>query len=119
MLKVRGDSDQHDIFKKRCALAAAGSLTQVELSELRAHLESCEECQEIYRQYRILTTQGMSTLADACGEVFEESDWDGASVLEHVLARVSNDQHMALHRSRHWSAPARPGLFYQEAAKRI
>ena len=119
MLKVQGGSDEHDIFRKHCALAAAGSLAPVGLSELRTHLENCEECQEIYCQYRILTTQGMSTLADACGEVFEESDWDGASVLERVLARVSNDQQMALHRNRHSAAPVRPGLFYRVAANRL
>src|SRR4029077_18175411 len=100
MLKVQGDSDEHDNFRTRCALASAGSLTQVELSELRAHLEGCEECQEIYRQYRILTTQGMSTLADAGGERFEDSVWDDLSVRERVLARISNDQQMALQRNR-------------------
>src|SRR5260370_18262431 len=108
MLKVRGDSDQHDIFKKRCALAAAGSLTQVELSELRAHLEGCEDCQEIYRQYRILTTRGMSTFADAGGEGLEESAWDDASVRGRLLRRVSNAQQMALQRHSHVPAPARP-----------
>src|SRR6266446_2001130 len=119
MLKVRGDSDQQDIFKKRCALAAAGSLTQVELSELRAHLEGCEDCQEIYRQYRILTTQGMSTLADASGEGLEEAAWDNASVRERLLGRVSNDQQMALQRNRHVSAPVWPGLLRRVAANRL
>src|SRR6266404_8438589 len=104
MLKVQGDSDEHDIFRKRCALASASSLTQVELSELRAHLEGCEDCREIYRQYRILTTQGMSTLADAGGERLEESACDDASVRERLLARVSNDQQMALQRNRHVAA---------------
>jgi hypothetical protein len=119
MLKVPGGPDEHDIFRKHCALAAAGSLAPVELSELRTHLESCEECQEIYCQYRILATHGMSTLADACGEVCEESDWDGRSVLERVLARVSNDQQMALHRNGHSAAPIRPGPFYRVAANRL
>src|SRR5260370_7171319 len=97
MLKVRGDSDQHDIFKKRCALATAGSLTQVELSELRAHLEGCEDCQEIYRQYRILTTQGMSTLADAGGEGLQESAWDDAPVRERLLQRFINNHQNTPH----------------------
>jgi hypothetical protein len=98
MLKVQGGSDEHDIFKKRCALAASGSLTPAELSELRAHLERCEECRQILLQYRILTTQGMSTLADVYGERFEDGAWDGANVRERLLARVSNDQQMLLHR---------------------
>ena len=98
MLKVQGGSDEHDIFKKRCALAASGSLTPAELSELRAHLEHCEECREILLQYRILTTQGMSSLADVYGDRFEEAAWDGANVRERLLACVGNDQQMLLHR---------------------
>jgi Putative zinc-finger len=116
MLKVQGGSD--DIFKKHCALAAAGSLTPVELSELRAHLEGCEECQETYRQYRILTALGVSALADACGERFEESAWHGASVRERVLARVSNDQQMALQRNRQ-GVPVRPALLRRVVANRF
>jgi len=98
MLKVQGGSDEHDIFKKRCALAASGSLAPAELSELRAHLEHCEECREILLQYRILTTQGMSSLADVYGDRFEEAAWDGANVRERLLECVSNDQQMLLHR---------------------
>src|SRR5713101_169114 len=98
MLKVQGGSDEHDIFKKRCALAASGSLTPAELSELRAHLVCCEECRQILLQYRSLTTQGMSALADVYGDRFEEAAWAGANVRERLLARVSNDQQMLLHR---------------------
>jgi hypothetical protein len=119
MLKVQGGSDEHDIFRKHCALAAAGSLAPVELSEFRAHLEDCEECQEIYRQYRILTTQGMNALADACGERFEESAWDGASVWGRLLARVSNDQQMALHRNRRSAPPIGPDLLRRVATNRF
>ncbi|PYU06731.1 MAG: hypothetical protein DMG34_05420 [Acidobacteria bacterium] len=86
------------MFKKRCALAASGSLAPTELSELRAHLEHCEECRETLLQYQILTTQGMSSLADVYGDRFEEAAWDGANVRERLLARVSNDQQMLLHR---------------------
>src|ERR1700751_5136467 len=119
MLSVQGGSDENDIFKKRCALAAAGSLTQVELSELRAHLEGCDDCQEIYRQYRMLATRGMSTLADAGGERLEESTWDDSSVRERLLAHVSRDQQMALQRNRHVPAPVWPGLLRRVAANRL
>src|SRR5260370_28848797 len=98
MIRDHGCSHEHDTFKKRCALAASGSLAPAELSELRAELERCEECRQILLQYRILTTQGMSTLADVYGERFEEGGWDGANVCERLLARVSNDQQMLLHR---------------------
>ncbi len=98
MLKIPGGSDEHDIFKKRCALAAAGSLAPAEHSELRAHLEGCEECREIFLQYRILTTRGMSSLADACADRFEEAAWGGANVRERLLARVADDQRLLRHR---------------------
>ena len=99
MLKVQGGSDEHDIFKQRCALAASGSLTPPELSELRAHLERCEECRRTLVQYRILTTQGMSALADDYSEGFEEAAWDDTSVRERLLERVGSDQQMLLHRN--------------------
>jgi len=99
MLNVQGGSDDHDIFKKRCALAASGSLAPAELSELRAHLERCEECSEIFLQYRILTTRGMSFLANAYADGSEEAAWDGANVRERLMARVGNDQQMLLHRN--------------------
>jgi hypothetical protein len=98
MLRDQGGSDEHDIFKKRCALAASGSLAPAELSELRAHLERCEVCREIFLQYRMLTTRGMSSLADAYADSFEEAAWDGAKIRERLRARVSNDQQMLLHR---------------------
>jgi hypothetical protein len=98
MLRVQGGSEEHDIFKKHCALAASGSLAPAELAELRTHLEGCEECREICLQYRILTTRGLSSLADACADGFEETAWDGANVRERLLARVRNDQQMLLHR---------------------
>jgi hypothetical protein len=105
MLKVQGGSDEHDIFKKCCALAASGSLAPAELSELRVHLERCEECREIFLQYRILTTRGMGSLADAYGDRFEEAAWDGANVREHLLARVSTGQQMLLQRKSPASVP--------------
>src|SRR5438105_3868845 len=98
MLKVQGGSDEHDIFKKRCALAASGSLASADFSDLRAHLEHCDECREVLLQYRILTSQGMSSLADVYGDRVEEAAWDGANVRQRLLARVSGDQQMLLHR---------------------
>jgi hypothetical protein len=105
MLRVQGGSDEHDIFKKACALAAAGSLSPADLSELRTHLERCEECEEIYRQYRVLTTRGMSSVADVYGERREDLAWDGANVRERLLASVSNDQQKLLQRKSAASVP--------------
>jgi hypothetical protein len=118
MLKIQGGSDEHDIFKKRCALAASGSLAPAELSELRAHLERCEECREIFLQYRILTTKGMSSLAGACADRFEEAAWDGANVRERLLARIGDDQRLLRHR-KNTPASIAPNLLQHIATKRF
>ena len=96
MLKIQGGSDEHEVFRKRCALAASGSLSSEELSEFQFHLELCEECQEIYGQYRILTTQGVTILAENYGEACEESSWRGVHARHRLLTRVKDDQQLGL-----------------------
>jgi len=69
-------------------LAAAGSLEPFELPELQAHLKHCEKCREVFRQYQILATQGITILADAYMERQAQVGWDGALACERLLARV-------------------------------
>jgi Anti-sigma-K factor rskA len=119
MLNVQGGSDDHDIFKKRCALAASGSLAPAELSELRAHLERCEECREIFLQYRILTTHGISSVADVYAERFEEAAWDGANARERLMERVGNDRQMLLHRKNSAAASTSPKFLRRAVSKQF
>ena len=104
MLKIRGGCDEHDEFKELCALAASGSLEPSELPELKAHLKHCEKCREVFRQYQILTTQGMTLLADAYPERQAQVSWNAASVRERLLECVRGDQQAA--RERVSQAPA-------------
>ncbi|HKI11187.1 MAG TPA: hypothetical protein VKA02_03670 [Candidatus Acidoferrum sp.] len=104
MLKIQGGCDEHDEFKELCALAASGSLEPSELPELQAHLKHCEACREVFRQYQILTTQGIAILADAYLERQAQVGWDGALACERLLARVRADQQAA--RERESPAPA-------------
>ena len=104
MLKIQGGCDEHDEFKELCALAASGSLEPSELPELQAHLKHCEKCREVFRQYQILTTQGVAILADAYAERQAQVGWDGALARERLLARVRGDRQAA--RERVSQAPA-------------
>jgi len=104
MLKIQGGCDEHDKFKELCALAASGSLEPSELPELQAHLKHCEACREVLRQYQILTTQGIASLADAYMERQAQVGWDGALACERLLARVRADQQAA--REQENTAPA-------------
>src|SRR5215470_17520757 len=88
MLSGDGGRDGHEKFREFCALAHSGSLTPLELSELRLHLQRCEECRGILREYRVLTTQGMPTLAATYPEGAEQSAWDDGPTRQRLLARV-------------------------------
>jgi len=100
MLKIQGGCDEHDEFKELCALAASGSLEPSELPELQAHLKHCEKCREVFRQYKILTSQGIAILADAYLERQAQVGWDGALACERLLARVRADQEVGRGRQR-------------------
>jgi hypothetical protein len=95
MLKIQGGCDEHDRFKELCALAASGSLEPSELPELQAHLKHCEACREVFRQYQILTTQGIAILADAYSAKQAQVGWDGALACDRLLERVRADQQAA------------------------
>lgn len=95
MLKIHSGCDEHDKYKKLGALAAAGSLAPLELAELHAHLRRCEQCQEVFRQYRALTTKGIAILADGYAERRGEASWDDAPALEQLLERIQIDQQTA------------------------
>lgn len=103
MLRIHPGPDDHEKFKKLCALAVAGCLAPLESVELQAHLKHCESCHEVFKQYQILTTQGIMALAEDCSERSDESSW-GTPVLEHVLARVRTD--LLLDEQRHAQQPS-------------
>ena len=67
MLRIQPGRDEHEKFKKLCALAASGSLAPLELAELEAHLETCEECGDVFAQHQVMATQGVAFLIDRCG----------------------------------------------------
>jgi hypothetical protein len=95
MLRISPGCDEHEKFKKLCALAACGSLAPLELVELQAHLEYCEQCHEVFGQYRYLSTQGLTVLADSYVERPDQPSWDVRPVRERLLLRVRADQQTA------------------------
>jgi hypothetical protein len=92
MLRDNQSREHHEKFRELSALAGTGSLTAQESVELRAHLEHCEECREIARQYRVLAIEGMSVLAAGYGERLGQADWDDRKTRENLFARVRADQ---------------------------
>jgi hypothetical protein len=92
MLRIQDGGEEHEKYKELCALAASGSLAPSELSELQVHLEYCESCQEAFSQYRILTTEGIPTLAEGYLGRPERVMWDDSTVRERLLTSIRGHQ---------------------------
>jgi hypothetical protein len=88
MLKDDPGAFEHEKFKRLCALAASSSLAPLELSELEAHLQRCDDCHDVLLQYHTLSTFGMSSLADGYLEPYGPPAWNEAPVRRLVLQRV-------------------------------
>jgi hypothetical protein len=86
----------HEKFSEMCALAMSGTLTARESAELKEHLQTCFECREAYREYMVLTEEGIPHLASHCGSIEEESSWDDTATRRRLLARVTAAQLPAL-----------------------
>src|SRR2546429_8866578 len=92
MLTIQDGGEEHEKFKELCALAASGSLAPLELSELRAHLEHCESCQEAFAQYRILVSEGIPTLAEGYLGKTERVVWDDSAARERLRTSIRGQQ---------------------------
>ena len=92
MMNTAGGQENHERFKELCALAGSGSLAPLELSELKLHLETCEECQDLFQQYRVLATEGLAYLADEDRESLASAAWDESSARRRLMARVRSEE---------------------------
>ena len=82
----------HEKFSELCALALSGALTAHESAELNDHLATCPECREAYREYTVLTKEGIPHLASRYGLPQEEESWDDSATRRKLFARVNAAQ---------------------------
>jgi hypothetical protein len=82
----------HERHKELSALTNAGALESVELADLRAHLQSCEQCREAHDQYRLLAQVGMPELAATHSSLQEQTIWDLTAARKKLLARIREDE---------------------------
>jgi Anti-sigma-K factor rskA len=92
MLRIEDGGEEHEKFKELCALAASGTLSPLELSELQIHLEDCESCQEAFTQYQILNTEGIPTLAEAYLARPERVVWDDSAARARLRSSIRTQQ---------------------------
>jgi hypothetical protein len=119
MLKIHSGCDEHDKYKRLGALAAAGNLARLESAELHAHLRRCEQCNEVFRQYLALTTQGVAILADEFAERLGQASWDKDAAFEQLLERIERAQHTPPEKNRRTSKPVPAGKLLRSPVRSI
>src|SRR4030081_2029112 len=87
-MNERQTMNEHEKFRELGALANSRVLTPCEWAELKAHLQKCEECSDVYEQYRMLVSEGMPMLAARYSNQTEQGGVGGAKALEKIHARV-------------------------------
>jgi hypothetical protein len=112
--------NEHDRFTELAAIATSGALTTGEISELRDHLQVCENCRRVYRQYRILAKEGLPMLAGRHEHWEANGSWDGTSARQKLFARIDEaEEQDALARAAHQRSRAETPLPGRNAARMI
>jgi hypothetical protein len=119
MLKIHSGCDEHEKYKKLGALAAAGSLAPLESAELHAHLRRCEQCHQVFRQYRALTTQGIAILADGHAARHGDAAWDEAPAFEQLLERIQIAEQTTPENNHRTSTTIRTSMLLRTPARSI
>ncbi len=88
--------NDHQKFKELAALAGGRGLTVSEQIELKRHLQLCEACREIYREYSLLSSEGMAFLAADYGHVSEAEAWDYRAARDQLSSRIRESEHSAI-----------------------
>src|SRR3979411_289262 len=88
--------NDHQKFKELAALAQGHGLTVSEQIELKRHLQLCEACRAIYREYSLLSSEGMAFLAADCGHVSEAESWDYRDAQNELSSRIRESEHYAI-----------------------
>ena len=88
--------NDHQKFKELAALAQGRGLTVSERIDLKRHLQLCEACREIYREYSLLSSEGMAFLAADCGHVSEADAWDYRAAQNELFSRIRESEYSAI-----------------------
>src|SRR5882762_2125277 len=64
----------HEEFLELCAAATAGELNTDERAKLDAHLAECTDCRRAMREYEVVTTNGVPSLASELARNEESAD---------------------------------------------
>ncbi|HET6178523.1 MAG TPA: hypothetical protein VFE61_16445 [Candidatus Sulfotelmatobacter sp.] len=82
------DHVKDERFEQLCALAAIGELSASEFAELNEHLAGCANCQELYSDFRRITSNELGAVAAGRRIADGATDLDEPALLSGVLERA-------------------------------
>lgn len=94
---------EHQRYGELAAAATCGTITAEEREALESHLQVCEECRTIFREYQILTNEGFALLAPGYEHREESGRWNEAAARRRLLASAEEPEEVS---SRIASPPA-------------
>jgi len=81
---------EHQRYSELGALALSGTLSPGEWAELRSHLQVCDSCREICRQYELI--RNSVPLLAAEYTPLEDLAWDDAAARRRLFDRIQGEQ---------------------------
>jgi hypothetical protein len=85
------DAQDHEKYAELCALSTSGALSPHESLQLRYHLAVCPDCRQAYREYCVLASEVIPSLAQAYEAPGNLADWDNSKVRSRLLAGLDRE----------------------------
>jgi predicted nucleic acid-binding Zn-ribbon protein len=82
----------HAEFKELAAAAMLNDLTISERLRLQEHLDSCDDCREVYREYLVVAGDVMPMLASRQDDPENQENWNEGPWREGLLRRIQKDK---------------------------
>ncbi|MBZ5697661.1 MAG: anti-sigma factor [Acidobacteriia bacterium] len=92
MTSRKDNLNEHTRFLELAAIATCDALTSGEMADLEDHLQVCEECRELHRQYQILANEGIPRLAGSYEHRESTGSWDDTSTRWKLFARMEGGE---------------------------
>ncbi len=92
MTSRKENLNEHTRFIELATIATCDALTNGEMAELKDHLQVCEECRELHRQYQILAKEGIPLLAGSYEHRESAGSWDNTSTRRKLFARIEGGE---------------------------
>ena len=81
----------HEKYDELCALAASGVLTSDEAQRLRLHLAVCPECRQAQREYGLLASEVIPSMARNYESSGDFGEWDSTKVQSRLHADLARE----------------------------